>query len=175
MIPKRPILVPHKVTLGDVFGDQLHITFDRTTPNQPPPTATADVTTTMHLSDLNRNKHHLHEVEFVQLLSSLIIRGIQLHRRHKRVIPGPFTSNASSLDNFNNPLTISQVHLHSFTDPQQTNSTTSLLLPPVYKRRRSASEIARIRADAQTKAMREGEYSNSLVFRRDFQIFTKLF
>ncbi|CAF1143690.1 unnamed protein product [Adineta ricciae] len=156
MIPKRPILVPHKVTLGDVFGDQLHIILDRTTPNQPPPTATAEATTTMHLSDLNRNKHHLHEVEFVQLLSSLMIRGIQLHRRHKRVIPGPFTSNASSLDNFNNPLTISQVHLHPFTDPQQTNSTTSLQLPTIYKPRRSASEIARIRADAQTKAMREG-------------------
>ncbi|UJR31150.1 hypothetical protein I4U23_018657 [Adineta vaga] len=156
MIPKRPVLVPHKITLGDIFGDQLHITLDRNFRNQPPPPPPTTTANTMHLSDYNRNKRHLHEVEFVQLLSSLMIRGIQLHRKHERLIPGPFSSNATSLDNFDNPLTISQVQLHSLTDPQQTSSSTSLKLPSIHTRRRSASEIARIRSDAQTRALREG-------------------
>lgn len=144
MIPKRPVLVPHIVS----FGDQSHLTVDRKQPSQP----TFDTTSTMKLSDLNHNKRRLNDVEFVQLLSSLIIRGIQLHRKRERFIPGPFSSYTRSLDNFNDALTISQIPLRSFTDSYQNGFPTSNKLPLI----RSASEIARIKTNAQARATKEG-------------------
>ncbi|CAF0778709.1 unnamed protein product [Adineta steineri] len=149
MIPKRPVLVPHKVSLGGLFGDQTHIIPNRQIP-------VPSTTNTMHLSDLNNNKRHLNKVEFVQLLSSLMIRAITLHRRHERLIPGLFSSNVNSSDGFTEALTISQMRLHSSLDPYQTNSFISNRLPTIYQRGRSSFEITRIKSDAQTRATREG-------------------
>lgn len=141
-VPTRPVLVPHKITFGDVFGDLSHMALNRRRPAQ-------SIPTTMHLSDLNANKRRLHEVEFVQLLSSLVVRGIQLHRKHDRFIPRPFLSTVVFPHIFPGVLTVSQMPLHSSTDP----------LPFIHQRERAASELARIRADAQTKATREGEHT----------------
>jgi hypothetical protein len=147
MIPKRPVLIPHIISFGDIFGDLSHITVNR----KPSFQLTSN---TMQFSDLNRNKRHLDEVESMQLLSSLIIRGIQLHRKRERFIPGPFSSNTKSSDSFTDALTISQIQLHSLDDTHPTNFSTSNKLPLI--RQRSASEMARMQSDAQAKATKEG-------------------
>jgi hypothetical protein len=152
MIPKRPVLVPHIISFGDIFGDLSHITVNR----KPSFQLTSNTSNTMQFSDLNRNKRHLDEVESMQLLSSLIIRGIQLHRKRERFIPGPFSSNTKSSDSFTDALTISQIQLHSFDDANPTSFSVSNKLPLIHQRQRSASEMARMQSDAQTKATKEG-------------------
>jgi hypothetical protein len=153
MIPNRPVLVPHKISFGDVFGDQSHITVDRKTPLR----SSTFQTSTMHLSDLNRNKHHLQEVEFVQLLSSLVIRSIQIHKKHDRFIPGPFSSlNTDSMNSFTDALSISQMQLHASTNLPQTNFFVSNKLPPIGRERPSSPQMARMRSDAQNRATRAG-------------------
>lgn len=151
MIPKRPVLVPHKISIGDVFGDQSHITVDRKTPF-----SSTFQTSTMQLSDLNRNKHHLHEVEFVQLLSSLVIRSIQIHKKHERFIRGPFSTNTDSSTSFTDALSISQMQLHSSTGFGQSNFFTQTKLPPIPRERPSSPQMARMRSDAHHRATRAG-------------------
>lgn len=152
MRPNRPVLVPHKISFDDVFGDQSHITVDRKTQFR----STSFTATTMHLSDLNRNKRHLHEVEFVQLVSSLVIRSIQIHRKHERFIPGTFSSTADSTISFTDALSISQMQLHSPTNLDQANYYTPDRLPPIIKERPPSAQFSRMKTDAQAKAKRTG-------------------
>ncbi|CAF4622067.1 unnamed protein product [Rotaria sp. Silwood1] len=149
MIPNRRVLIPHKISLMDLFGDQIHITVNRRS-------SSPLTTSTMRLSDLNRNKRHLHEVEFVQLLSSLIIRSIQLHRRNEKFIPGSLLSNTDSAINFTDALTISQMQLHTSTNLNQPNFYSSNKLPPIERQRPSSAETARMKFDSQTRATRTG-------------------
>ncbi|CAF3087081.1 unnamed protein product [Rotaria sp. Silwood2] len=149
MIPNRRVLIPHKISLTDLFGDQMHITVNRRS-------SSPLTTSTMRLSDLNRNKRHLHEVEFIQLLSSLVIRSIQLHRRNEQFIPGSFSSNANSSMNFTDALTISQMQLHSLTNLHQPSFFTSNKLPPIDQQRPSSAQTTRMKSDAQTRATRTG-------------------
>jgi hypothetical protein len=152
MLPNRRVLIPHKISFDDIFTDQSHITVDRKTPLR----STLYSTNTMHLSDLNRNKRHLQEVEFVQLLSSLVIRSIQIHKRYERFIPGPFSTNTSSLSNFTDALTISQMQLHSSMNLQQNGFYMPNKLPPIIVPRPSSAEIVRMQSDVQTRAKRTG-------------------
>jgi hypothetical protein len=152
MMPNRRVLVPHKISFNDIFGDQSHLTVDRKTPLR----STLNATSTMHLSDLNRNKNHLHEVEFVQLLSSLVIRSIQVHRKHDRFIPGLLTADTNSTD-FTDALTISQIQLHSLTNSSQSNFYMPNKLPPIVQQRPSSAQISRMKSDAHSRATRAGE------------------
>ena len=158
MNPNRRVLIPHKVNFTDLFGDQpskpvdqSHMTIDRKTPIR----SLLRPTSTMHLSDLNRNKHQLQEVEFVQLLSSLIIRAIQVHKKHERFIPGPFSSYSDSYTSFTDALSISQMPLHSPIGLDHTNLFAPTILPPLVKRPSSA-QIARIKSDLHIRAKRTG-------------------
>ena len=153
MLPNRRVLVPHKISFDDVFGDQSHITVDRKPPFQP----ISRTTPTMQLSDLNRNRHHLQEVEFVQLLSSLLIRAIQIHKKHERIIPGPFAYQSDSSSNFTDALSISQMQLHSPLNLEQSSFYLPNRLPPIIKERPSSAQIARMKTDAQLRAKRAGE------------------
>ncbi|CAF0824785.1 unnamed protein product, partial [Didymodactylos carnosus] len=58
--PHRSCLIPHKISLDGVLGEQSHMLVN----NLHFPSAR------MRLSDLNRNRH-LHDIEFIQLLSCL--------------------------------------------------------------------------------------------------------
>jgi hypothetical protein len=146
MTPNRPLLIPHKISMNNIFGDQSHIVIDQTVPQ-----LTSFPTNTMNLLDLNHNQHHLNEVESVQLLSSLIIRAVQVHKQHEKFIPVPSSSN------FTNVLNVSQMHLHS---PSNFNS--PLKLPPILHERPTPRQLALILSDVQTKATNAGQcLSNS--------------
>jgi len=150
--PNRPVLIPHKISFNDIFADQSHMTVDRKTPLR----IASHTTTTMHLSDLNRNKRHLQEVEFVQLLSSLVIRSIQIHRKHERFIPGPYSTSIDSSANFIDALSISQMQLHLPTNLDQMNFYFPAKLPPIVKERPTSAQLARMKTDVQTRAKRTG-------------------
>ncbi|CAF0980083.1 unnamed protein product [Rotaria sordida] len=149
MIPNRRILIPHKISLMDLFSDQIHITVNRRSSSQL-------TTSTMRLSDLNRNKRHLHEVEFMQLLSSLIIRSIQLHKRNEKFIPNSLLLNTHSAINFTDALTVSQMQLHSLTNLHQPSFSTSYKLPPIERQRPSSAQTARMKSDTHTRATKTG-------------------
>jgi hypothetical protein len=150
--PNRPVLIPHKISFNDIFADQSHMTVDRKTPSR----IASNITNTMHLSDLNRNKRHLQEVEFVQLLSSLVIRSIQIHRKHERFIPGPFSVITDSSTNFTDALSISQMQLHSQTSLDQINFYMPTKLPSIGKERPTSAQLSRMKTDVQTRAKRTG-------------------
>jgi len=152
MRPNRRVLIPHKISFDNVFADLSHMTIDRKSPSR----LTSYLTNTMHLSDLNRNKRHLHEVEFIQLLSSLVIRAIQIHKVHERFIPGPFPNYADSLASFTDALNISQMQLHSPTNFDQTNFSMPNKLPSIIRKRPSSAQMDKMKSDVQTKARRAG-------------------
>lgn len=154
MMPNRRVLIPHKVSFDDIFSDQTHLTLNR----KPPTRVPSRVASTMQLSDLNRNKRHLHEVEFVQLLSSLIIRAIQIHRQYERFIPGPFAIHSDSYANFTDALSISQIQLHSPTSLDQASLYSPSRLPAIPVKRPSSAEMARIKTDTHVRAKRTGRY-----------------
>jgi hypothetical protein len=138
MTPTRRVLVPNKVSMDNIFADQSHILImNHHSPSCP--------TNSMNLSDLNNNQHQLKEVEFIQLLSSLVIRAIQVHRQHEKFIPGSFSTN------FTNVISVSQMQLHSSTN---VNSSSKVL--PSVSQRPTTRQYARIQSNAQAKATREG-------------------
>lgn len=152
MRPNRRVLIPHKISFDMIFGDLSHITVNKKPSSQSP----SFISSGMHLSDLNRNKRHLHEVEFVQLLSSLVIRAIQLHRKNEAFAPGSLASMTSSSMNFTDALTVSQMQLHSMNDFQQPSLNSIQRLPPISRARPSSAEAARMKAEAQSRATRAG-------------------
>lgn len=93
MAPPRPILVPHKITLEHIFSDQSHLLVDQRSIRLPPRqgyTFSTHLNSSQSMSFLNfsQNQRTLHETESVQLLSSLVVRAIQIHRNHDRLLPG---------------------------------------------------------------------------------------
>jgi hypothetical protein len=159
MMPNRPVLIPHKITFDDIFADQSHKTIDQshmTLDRKTPVRSLSRATSNMQLSDLNRNKHHLQEVEFVQLLSSLVIRAIQVHKKHERFIPGPYSTYADSYTSFTDALNISQMRLYSPTSLDQANFFVPPILPSIGRNRPSSAQIARMKSDVHTRAKRTG-------------------
>ncbi|CAF2154637.1 unnamed protein product [Rotaria magnacalcarata] len=152
ILPNRRVLVPHKISFDDAFSDQIHLTVDRRSSSE----LTSATSSKMHLADLNRNKHHLYGVEFVQLLSSLVIRSIQLHRRNAKCIPGSEVLESSSAIGFTDALSISQMQLHSSTNLQPASFFMQNKLPPIEPRRPSSAETARMKSDALSRATRTG-------------------
>lgn len=154
-MPNRRVLIPHKISFDDIFSDQTHLTLNRKPLARVSPRGLISGSA-MQLSDLNRNKRHLHEVEFVQLLSSLIIRAIQIHRQYERFIPGPFAIQPDSYANFTDALSISQIQLHSPTSLDHSSLYTLSRLPPIPRKRPSSAEMARMKSDTQVRAKRAG-------------------
>ncbi|CAF2041519.1 unnamed protein product [Rotaria magnacalcarata] len=155
ILPNRRVLVPHKISFDDAFSDQIHLTVDRRSSSE----LTSATSSKMHLADLNRNKHHLYGVEFVQLLSSLVIRSIQLHRRNAKCIPGSEVLESSSAIGFTDALSISQMQLHSSTNLQPASFFMQNKLPPIEPRRPSSAETARMKSDALSRATRTEDIS----------------
>lgn len=139
MVPNRRVLVPHKISMDNILGDQSHILMNHFSSQTP-----------MNLSDLNHNQYHLNEVEFVQLLSSLVIRALQVHRQYEKFLPSSNTSNLT------NALSVSPVQLHSSTSFQQSSVFTSSRLPPIGHQRPASKQFARMQSNIQAKAAREG-------------------
>ena len=127
--------------MDNIFGDQSHIIFV----NQHFPQTPVCPTNSMSLSDLNHNQHQLKEVESVQLLSSLVIRAIQVHRQYEKFLPAAFPAN------FTNVISISQMQLHS--SPNGHSSSKGL---PTVNQRPTSRQFARIQSNIQAKATRDG-------------------
>lgn len=156
----RPILVPHKISIGDVFGDQTHLTVDRKYPSRP----LSHGSQPMQLSDLSQNKRHLRDVESVQLLSSLVVRSIQVHRKYVPFVPGSLSLDTDSTSTFADALTISQMQLHS----SSLGPGLGHRLPPIVRPRPSSAESQRRKADAETRAERAGSsWKRFVAGRRD--------
>ena len=132
MVPNRRVLVPHKVSMSNLFGDQVHILVDQ---------SVGQANSEMHFSDLSQNQRYLNEVEFNQLLSSLIIRAVQVHRQYEKFVPGSLSTN------FTHALTVAPMPLHR---PAKFNP--SLMLPPIEPQRPTSAQLARLRTEARTKA-----------------------
>ena len=166
MRPNRPLLIPHKISFGDVFGDQAHMTVDR----RPSHRSTSRMNTSMQLADLTENKQQLSDVESMQLLSSMVIRAIQVHRKHEPFIPGALTNMTDSSSNFADALAISQMHLHSssLNGFQQSSFQLPNRLPPIIRRRPSSAQASRDRADAMTRAARAGSWYFFRILRSTF-------
>ena len=158
MQPNRRVLIPHKISFGDVFGDQSHLTINA--PAQPNIRVT-DQINDMQLSDLNQNRNRLRDVESIELLSSLIIRAVQVHRKHLPIVPG--LNPIDSLSTFTDVLSVSQAPIHS--TPFQFPSR----FPPIIRARPSSAEGTRIRADARARAVRLGLFSTPF-YHRSFQM-----
>ena len=126
--------------MDNLFVDQSHIITNQQSPQGP-----FCPTNSMSLSDLNQNQHHLQEVEFVQLLSSLVVRAIQVHRQYERFTLGIMPAS------FNNVLSISQMPLHS-----SSNGNSPSKLPPIVNQRPTSRQFARIQTNVQAKAAKEG-------------------
>ncbi|CAM4966214.1 unnamed protein product, partial [Rotaria socialis] len=152
VLPNRRVLVPHKISFDDAFSDQIHLTVDRRSSSE----FTSVTSSSMQLTDFNRNKRHLYDVEFVQLLSSLVIRSIQLHRRNEKCIPGSEVLESSSVISFTDALSISQMQLHSSTNLPPASFFMQKKLPPIEPRRPSSAEAARMKSDALNRATRIG-------------------
>ena len=62
----------------------------------------------------------------------------------------------SSLADFADALTVSQMQLHTMADTQQTSSPSMAKLPPIVTQRPSSAQMAKIISDAETRAEKEG-------------------
>jgi hypothetical protein len=131
MILSRHVLIPHKVSIDDIFGDESHIIINRGFIGQSPHC----LTNSMSLSDFNHNQYHLNEVESVQLLSSLVIRSIQVQKQYERILPEALS-----------PLPLRTSLNRSF----------SSKLPSLGSQRPTTRQLARIHSTVQAKATREG-------------------
>ncbi|CAF3948071.1 unnamed protein product [Rotaria sp. Silwood2] len=145
MLPNRRVLIPKKVSMGNVFCDHSHMIM-----NQDSSQSSSRVQNTMNLSNLNHNQNQLNEVEFVQLLSSLVVRALQVHRQHEKIIPG------SSLGNFANVLSISPMQIHSSSNVYQLHVSSPTKLPYIIHQRPTSRQFAHIQSTAQKKAAKEG-------------------
>ncbi|CAF2687583.1 unnamed protein product [Rotaria sp. Silwood2] len=144
MLPNRRVLIPKKVSMGNVFCDHSHMIM-----NQDSSQPSSRVQNTMNLSNLNHNQNQLNEVEFVQLLSSLVVRALQVHRQHEKIIPG------SSLGNFANVLSISPMQIHSSSNVYQLHVSSPTKLPYIIHQRPTSRQFAHIQSTAQKKAAKE--------------------
>ncbi|CAF2912384.1 unnamed protein product [Rotaria sp. Silwood2] len=144
MLPNRRVLIPKKVSMGNVFCDHSHMIM-----NQDSSQSSSRVQNTMNLSNLNHNQNQLNEVEFVQLLSSLVVRALQVHRQHEKIIPG------SSLGNFANVLSISPMQIHSSSNVYQLHVSSPTKLPYIIHQRPTSRQFAHIQSTAQKKAAKE--------------------
>ncbi len=144
MISNRRVLVPHKVSMGNVLADQSHVLLDQFPPSVP--------RYLMSLSDLSQNQHQLNDVEFTQLLSSLVIRAIEVHKQYEKSSPGMHSPS------YGTPLSISQAYLHSSSTFQQSNVlSSSSKLPSIASQRPSTRQLARIQSNVQAKAAKDGK------------------
>jgi hypothetical protein len=143
--PNRHVLIPHKITMDNIFGDQSHILINRHSIQFP-----KSSTNSMNLSDLNQNQYQLKEVEFVQLLSSLVIRAIQVHIQYEKFIPG---LNAPTV---NNALNVSPMPLNSSSNFQQSTVNSSSKLPGSGSGRLTTRQFIRMQSNVQAKARKEG-------------------
>ena len=125
----RRVLIPHKVSMSQIFGDHAHVIIDATDQTETSPS-------TMKISDHENNQRTLNEIEHNQLLSSLVIRAIQVHRQYEKFSPG--LSN-----NFAPALTISPMPLHS-----TSKMSPSLVLPSITTQSPSPAQMSRLRARA---------------------------
>jgi hypothetical protein len=135
--PNRHVLIPHKITIDHSFSDQSHITINQHLSQSSINSFKSPLysTTSMSLLDLNHNQHYLHEIESVQLLSSLVIRALQIHRQHARSIPGAFSAD------FTNILNVSQMQFNSSS---------------IVHQRPTSRQYAHIQSNVQAKAIKEG-------------------
>ncbi|CAF1445751.1 unnamed protein product [Adineta steineri] len=150
MIPNRRILIPHKITMDNIFGDESHIMINQHFSQAHPINLHSfrsrfDLTNTMSLLDFNHNQQYLHEIESIQLLSSLVIRSIQIHRHYDKFVPGLFSAN------FTNLLNISQMQLNT-----SANMNMSTKLPPIIHQRPTSRQYAHIQSNTEARAIREG-------------------
>ncbi|CAF3517497.1 unnamed protein product [Rotaria sp. Silwood1] len=141
MLPNRRVLIPKKISMGSIFCDQSHMIINQDS---------SHTQNTMNLSNLNHNQNQLNEVEFVQLLSSLVVRALQVHRQHEKIIPG------SSTGNFAKALSISPMQIHSTSNAYQFHVSSPTKLPYIIHQRPTSRQFAHIQSIAQKKAAKEG-------------------
>ncbi|CAF0846486.1 unnamed protein product [Rotaria sordida] len=145
MIQNRRILIPKKISMSNTFCDHSHMII-----NQDSLQLSSRIQNTMNLSNLNHNQNQLNEVEFIQLLSSLIVRALQVHRQHEKIIPG------SSTGNFANALSISPMQIHTSSNTYQLHVNSPTKLPHIIHQRPTSRQFAHIQSTAQRKAAKEG-------------------
>ena len=111
MMSNRRLLIPNKVSMNGLMGDQAHIVVDKDLIFAVNP---------MNLSDLDENQEHLNGVEAKHLLSSLVVRAIQVQQQHGKL------PSESGTTGFGQVLNVSPMALHSSTtlNPQS-------VLPPI--------------------------------------------
>ncbi|CAF4251550.1 unnamed protein product, partial [Adineta steineri] len=136
--------------MDNIFGDESHIMINQHFSQAHPINLHSfrsrfDLTNTMSLLDFNHNQQYLHEIESIQLLSSLVIRSIQIHRHYDKFVPGLFSAN------FTNLLNISQMQLNT-----SANMNMSTKLPPIIHQRPTSRQYAHIQSNAEARAIREG-------------------
>ncbi|CAF4559292.1 unnamed protein product [Rotaria socialis] len=141
----RRVLIPNKVSMTDLFCDQGHIVDDHDESQ-----LSSLQHNTMNLLDLKRNQYHLNEVEFVQLLSSLVVRALQVHRQHETVIPGTLSGNFGSV------LSISPMPLHATSKMYQFSSISPSKLPNLLHQQPTSRQFGQIQSQAQKRASKEG-------------------
>ena len=152
MLPPRRILIPHKISMENILTNHSHLIINHYSPSPP--------RHSMNLSDFSYNQHQLIEVEAVQLLSSLVIRAIQVHRQYEQSVPG------ANPTNFTTALNVSQAPLHSSSSVQQVNP--SLKLPNLGVQRPTARQFIQMQSNIHAKATREGEDPPSLSLTHHF-------
>ncbi len=139
MISLRPVLVPHKISMENVLAEQSHVILDQFPPSIP--------RYLMNLSDFNYNQYQLNEVEFTQLLSSLVIRAIEIHKQYEKSSPGMHSPSLT------NAFSISQAHLLS----------SSSKFPSLASQRPTTRQFARMQSNIQAKATRDGrDYASEI-------------
>ncbi|CAF2100174.1 unnamed protein product [Rotaria magnacalcarata] len=141
----RRVLIPNKVSMSGLLCDQGHTIDDHNTSQ-----VSSRQHNTMNLLDLKNNQYHLNEVEFVQLLSSLVVRALQVHRQYETVIPGTLSGN------FGSALNISPMPLHATSKVYQFNSVSPSKLPNLLHQRPTSRQFGQIQSNAQKKASKEG-------------------
>lgn len=141
MRSNRRILYPHKISMENILADQSHVIVAQYSP-PPAPLAKQSMT----LSDLQQNRQQLNEIEFIQLLASLVIRSIQVHRQYEKFVPG---LNSPS---FVSALSVSPAPLHA----SSTTSSSTVKLPTIIPPRSTPRQFAHIQSNMQVKAAREG-------------------
>lgn len=150
LLPNRRVLVPNKISMSGTLCDQTHIIAEQnesTTGSRP--------NNLMNLFDLKNNQRRLNEVEFVQLLSSLVVRALQVHRQHEMLVPGSFSGN------FANVLNISPMHIHAGSKIYRTNTNPSQKLPNLLHQRPTSRQLGQIQLSARKKAAKEGNFIQS--------------
>lgn len=141
--------------MENILADQSHIIVAHySTP--PAPLAKQS----MSLSDLQHNRQQLNEIEFIQLLSSLVIRSIQVHKQYEKFVPG---LNSPS---FVSALSVSPAPLHA----SFSFSSSMVKLPMIVPPRPSPRQFAHIQSNVQAKAARKGKNSPLKI-----RFFVKLF